>query len=81
MQLLHKVSGWKRAWEFWQIFCGNDSYHANDNSQGFSTPSKTEDIIGIGMLIDNQGNQDIFHDSLQENLLLYRPNGGPLLNK
>ena len=62
-------------------FCGNDSYHANDNSQGFSTPSKTEDIIGIGMLIDNQGNRDIFHDSLQENLLLYRHNGGLLLNK
>ena len=22
VQLLHKVSGWKRAWEFWQIFAG-----------------------------------------------------------
>ena len=62
-------------------FCGNDGYHANDNSQGFSTPSKTEDIIGIGMLIDNQGNLDIFRDTLQENLLLYRHNGGLLLNK
>jgi len=62
-------------------FCGNDSYHANDNSQGFSSPSKTEDIIGIGMLIDNQGNRDIFRDTLQENLLLYRANGGLILNK
>ncbi len=62
-------------------FSGNDSYQANDNSQGFSSPSKTEDIIGIGMLIDNQGNRDIFHDSLQKNLLLFRPNGGLVLNK
>ncbi|MDO8140447.1 MAG: PDZ domain-containing protein [Candidatus Brocadiales bacterium] len=62
-------------------FSGNDSYHANDNSQGFSSPSKTEDIIGIGMLIDNQGARDIFHDILQKNLLLYRPNGGLILNK
>lgn len=62
-------------------FCGNDSYYANDNSQGFSSPSKTEDIIGIGMLIDNQGDRDIFHEILQENLLLYRPNGGLVLNK
>ena len=62
-------------------FCGNDGYYANDNSQGFSSPSKTEDIIGIGMLIDNQGNRDTFHDTLQENLLLYRPNGGLVLNK
>ena len=62
-------------------FCGDDSYRANDNSQGFSSPSKTEDIIGIGMLIDNQGNRDIFRDILQENLLLYRPNGGLVLNK
>ena len=62
-------------------FCGNDGYYANDNSQGFSSPSKTEDIIGIGMLIDNQGKRDIFHDSLQENLLLYRHNGGLILNK
>jgi len=58
-------------------FCGNDGYYANDNSQGFSSPSKTEDIIGIGMLIDNQGNRD----TLQENLLLYRANGGLVLNK
>jgi len=62
-------------------FCGDDSYRANDNSQGFSSPSKTEDIIGIGMLIDNQGNRDTFHDTLQENLLLYRANVGLLLNK
>lgn len=62
-------------------FCGNDGYYANDNSQGFSSPSKTEDIIGIGMLIDNQGNSDIFRDILQENLLLYRSNGGLVLNK
>jgi len=62
-------------------FCGDDSYRANDNSQGFSSPSKTEDIIGIGMLIDNQGNRDTFHDTLPENLLLYRANGGLLLNK
>ncbi len=62
-------------------FCGNDGYYANDNSQGFSSPSKTEDIIGIGMLIDNQGNRNIFRDTLQENLLLYRANGGLLLNK
>ncbi len=62
-------------------FCGNDGYRANDNSQGFSSPSKTEDIIGIGMLIDNQGNRDTFHDTLQENLLLYRANGGLVLNK
>ncbi|MBI5677024.1 MAG: hypothetical protein HZC52_00715 [Planctomycetes bacterium] len=62
-------------------FCGDDSYRANDNSEGFSSPSKTEDIIGIGMLIDNQGNRDTFHDTLQENLLLYRANGGLLLNK
>ncbi len=62
-------------------FCGDDSYRANDNSQGFSSPSKTEDIIGIGMLIDNQGNRDTLHDTLPENLLLYRANGGLLLNK
>jgi len=62
-------------------FCGNDSYHANDNSQGFSTPSKTEDVIGIGMLLDNQGDHDIFHEPIPENLLLYRPNWGLVLNK
>jgi len=62
-------------------FCGNDGYYANDNSQGFSSPSKTEDIIGIGMVIDNQGNRDTFHDTLPENLLLYRAKGGLVLNK
>ncbi|MDO8141901.1 MAG: PDZ domain-containing protein [Candidatus Brocadiales bacterium] len=62
-------------------FCGNDGYYANDNCQGFSSPSKTEDIVGIGMLLDNQGILDIFRDTLEENLLLYRANGGLILNK
>lgn len=62
-------------------FYGNDVYQANDNSQGASSPSKTEEISGIGILIDNQGNHDIFHDFIAENLLLYRPNGGLVLNK
>src|SRR3990170_8095205 len=62
-------------------FCGNDGYYANDNSQGFSSPSKTEDMVSIGMLLDNQGNRDTFHGILQENLLLYRANGGLILNK
>ncbi|BBO18289.1 conserved hypothetical protein [Candidatus Brocadia pituitae] len=62
-------------------FFGNDMYDANDHSQGVSLLSKTEDILGIGILIDNQGNHDVFHDTIAENLLLYRPNGGLVLNK
>lgn len=62
-------------------FYGNDVYQANDNSQGVSFPSKTEEIRGMGMLIDNQGNQDIFHETIAENLLFYGPNGGLVLNK
>ncbi len=62
-------------------FYGNDSYHANDLSQGISSPSKTEEISGMGMLIDNQGDHDIFHDTILENRLLYRTNGGLVLNK
>ncbi|MBE7446069.1 MAG: PDZ domain-containing protein [Planctomycetia bacterium] len=62
-------------------FCGNDRYQAQGNSQGFSSPSKTEEISGIGILIDNQGDHDIFHDTIAENLLLYRTNGGLVLNK
>jgi hypothetical protein len=48
---------------------------------GFSSPSKTEDINSIGMLIDNQGEHDIFRDPIPENSLLYRSNGGLVLNK
>lgn len=62
-------------------FFGNDRYDANDHSQGVSSPSKTEDMLGIGILIDNQGDHDVFHDTITENLLLYRPNGGLVLNK
>lgn len=62
-------------------FHGNDTYDANDRSQGFSDPSKTEEISGVGILIDNQGDRDTFHDAIAENLLLYRPNGGLVLNK
>ncbi|KAB2833001.1 MAG: hypothetical protein F9K48_09365 [Candidatus Brocadia sp.] len=62
-------------------FNGNDVYHANDQGQGISSPSKNEEVSGIGMLIDNQGDHDIFHDTIAENLLLYRPNGGVVLNK
>lgn len=62
-------------------FHGNDTYDANDRSQGFSTPSKTEEISGIGILIDNHGERDTFHDAIAENLLLYRPNGGLVLNR
>ncbi len=62
-------------------FFGNDLYDANDHSQGVSLLSKTEDILGIGILIDNQGDHDVFHDTIAENLLLYRPNGGLVLNK
>ena len=62
-------------------FYGNDGYSANGDSQGFSYPSKTEEVIGIGILIDNQGNNDTFRNMLKENLLLYRPNGGLILNK
>ncbi|MFN3531154.1 MAG: PDZ domain-containing protein [Candidatus Brocadia sp.] len=62
-------------------FYGDDVYQANDNSQGVSSPSKTEEISGIGILIDNQGDHDTFHDPIAEKLLLYRTNGGIILNK
>lgn len=60
---------------------GNDTYHANDLSQGISIPSKTEEVNGMGMLLDNQGDHNIFHDSIAKNLLFYRSNGGLVLNK
>lgn len=62
-------------------FFGNDVYDANDHSQGVSSPSKTEEVSGMGIFIDNQGNQDLFHDAITENRLLYRTNGGLVLNK
>ena len=62
-------------------FYGDDVYQANGNSQGISSPSKTEDIFGMGILIDNQGNQDIFHCPVAENQLFYRTDGGLVLNK
>lgn len=62
-------------------FYGNDTYDANDPSQGVSSPSKTEEITGIGIVIDNQGDRDTFHDPIAENLLLYRPSGGLVLNR
>jgi hypothetical protein len=62
-------------------FCGNDAYQAHGNSQGISSPSKTEEISGMGILIDNQGDHDTFQNTIAENLLLYRPNGGLVLNK
>ena len=62
-------------------FYGNDGYSANGDSQGFSFPSKTEAVVGIGILIDNQGNNDTFRNMLKGNLLLYRHNGGLILNK
>lgn len=62
-------------------FCGNDIYDANNHSQGVSTPSKTEEVSGIGILIDYQGDHDTFHDLIAEHLLLYRSNGGLVLNK
>ncbi|MDR4508355.1 MAG: PDZ domain-containing protein [Candidatus Brocadiaceae bacterium] len=62
-------------------FSGNDGYHGQNNCQGISVPSKTEKIDSIGMLIDNQGDNDIFHDPIKENVLVFRPNGGLVLNK
>ncbi len=62
-------------------FCGNDAYQSHGNSQGISSPSKTEEISGMGILIDNQGDNDTFQNTIVENLLLYRPNGGLVLNK
>lgn len=62
-------------------FWGNDAYYANGNSQGFSSPSKTEEINSIGILLDNQGDRDIFHEPIPDNLLLYRLNGGVVLNR
>ncbi len=62
-------------------FCGDDAYYANDTSQGVSSPSKTEEIIGIGILADNQGDHDVFSDSVKEKLLFYRVNGGVILNR
>lgn len=62
-------------------FYGNDAYYADDSSQGVSSPSKTEEITGIGILADNQGDHDIFSDPINENLLFYRVNGGVILNK
>ncbi|MCF6153837.1 MAG: PDZ domain-containing protein [Candidatus Brocadia sp.] len=62
-------------------FYGNDVYQANGNSQGVSSPSKTEEISGVGILIDNQGDHDIFHDTIAENLLLYRSDWGLVLNR
>ena len=62
-------------------FNGNDSYYADSNSQGFSIPSTTEEVIGIGILIDNHGNNDAFQNAIKENLLLYRTNWGLVLNK
>lgn len=62
-------------------FHGNDIYDANDRSQGFSDTSKTEEISGIGILIDNHGERDTFHGAIAENLLLYRSNGGLVLNR
>ncbi len=62
-------------------FQGNDVYRAKDSSQGFSFPSKTEEITGIGMLLDNQGERDVFSDVVQGDTLFYRANGGLLLNK
>ncbi|MBM4054566.1 MAG: PDZ domain-containing protein [Planctomycetes bacterium] len=62
-------------------FQGNDMYHAKDSSQGVSFPSKTEEIIGIGMLLDNQGESDVFRDAIEKDSLFYRANGGILLNK
>lgn len=62
-------------------FCGNDLYGANDHSHGVSSLSKTEEIGGMGIFIDNQGNRDVFPDTIAENLLLYRSNGGLVLNR
>lgn len=62
-------------------FQGNDVYRAKDSSQGFSFPSKTEEITGIGMLLDNQGESDVFCDAVQGDTVFYRANGGLLLNK
>lgn len=62
-------------------FQGNDTYDANDRSRGVSLPSQTEEVRGMGIFIDNQGGRDIFHDIIAENLLLYRSNGGLVLNR
>lgn len=62
-------------------FYGDDVYYANDTSQGVSSPSKTEEIIGIGILADNHGDHDIFSDPIKEKLLFYRVNGGVILNR
>lgn len=62
-------------------FYGDDAYYANDTSQGVSSPSKTEEIIGIGILADNHGDHDVFSDLIKEKLLFYRVNGGVILNR
>jgi len=62
-------------------FQGNDVYQANSNSQGFSVPSQNEEFISMGILADNQGDKDVFQNVVKENVLLYRANGGLLLNK
>src|SRR3990167_1557379 len=51
VQPLRKASGWKRAWEFWQIFAGMMAIMQMTIARVFRH-KKTEDIIGIGMLID-----------------------------
>jgi hypothetical protein len=62
-------------------FQGNDVYQADSNSQGFSVPSQNEEFISMGILADNQGDKDVFQNVVKENVLLYRANGGVLLNK
>ncbi|MCF6149199.1 MAG: PDZ domain-containing protein [Candidatus Kuenenia sp.] len=74
-------AGMERGFGVLADFQGNDIYHAKDSSQGFSFPSKTEEIIGIGMLLDNQGDSDVFRDIIEKDTLFYRENGGLILNK
>jgi len=63
-------------------FYGNDTYQTKgDNCQGISMPSKTEEINGIGMLVDNHGIRDIFRETIKTDHLLYRSDGGLVLNK
>ncbi len=62
-------------------FSGNDVYDANDRSQGASCPSTNEEMPGMGMLFDNEGDRDVFHDAIPEDMLFYRTSWGIVLNK
>src|SRR3972149_1492545 len=47
-QLLHKVSGWKRAWEFWQIFAGMMAIMQMTTVRVFPLLQKQKTLSGLG---------------------------------